>query len=132
MQIRARKYKQQILMAVLLVKKQNLWKNLWNSRVLRLVWNSDSDGVYYVKASGALTECGTEQSENAVTDSYSLFRELSTLDAVQNVAEARSLLASIFLRSVFVALSWQFLQLRAQIVEPIAFKVLHRTEPQVK
>jgi len=69
------------------------------------VTDGDSDSVYYVKTSGALRECGREQSQNAVTDSYSLLRDFSTLDAVQYVTEARSLLASIFLRSVFVTLS---------------------------
>jgi len=69
------------------------------------VTDGDSAGVYYVKTSGALTERGTERSQNNVTDSYSLLRDLSTLDTVQYVTEARSLLTSIFLRTVFVTLS---------------------------
>ena len=58
------------------------------------------------------------------TDSYSLLCQLSTLDAVQNVSEAGPLLATILLRSVFVALGRQSFQLCAQTIKPITFKVL--------
>ena len=74
--------------------------------------------------SSELTECGVQKSQNILTDSDSLLCKLSALDAVQNVAETRSLLASILLRSVFVTFGRQFLQLRAEVVKPIAFEVL--------
>ena len=59
------------------------------------------------------------------TDSYPLLCEVTTLNAVQYVAKTRPLLPAVFLCSVFAALSRELFQLNAQIVKPIAFKVLH-------
>jgi len=64
----------------------------------------------------------------AVTDSNSLFCELPHFHAVQYVSETWPLLATILLGTVFVALSWQFLQLYAQVVKLTAFKVLQCTK----